>query len=53
MTRVQLIEGFGEPSQTERTLTRNGERETLIYGSKSRGSYFHVVQDVVVKAVIR
>lgn len=53
MTREQLIDSLGDTSKIERTLTKDGERETLIYGSKTTGSYFHIVNGLIVKAVVR
>ncbi|QIL78136.1 outer membrane protein assembly factor BamE [Hymenobacter sp. HDW8] len=53
MTREQVLDSFGEPTKTERVLTKAGERETLIYGSKSAGSYFHIMDGVITKAVVR
>ena len=53
MTREQLIDAMGNTIKTEKTLTKSGERETLIYGSKTTGSYFHIEGGVIVKAVVR
>lgn len=53
MSREQLFDSLGETSKIERTLTKAGDRETLIYGSKSSGSYFHLVDGLIVKAVVR
>ena len=53
MSREQVIDALGETSKTERTLVKGGERETLIYGSKTSGSYFHIVDGIVTKAVNR
>lgn len=53
MSREQVIDALGETSKTERTLLKGVERETLVYGSKNSGSYFHIVDGTVTKAVSR
>lgn len=52
MSREQLWDAFGEPTKIEKELAGT-LRETLIYGNKSSGSYFHVEDGIITKAVIR
>ena len=53
MNREHVLDSLGETTKRELALTKEGERETLIYGSKTAGSYFHIINGIVTKAVVR
>ncbi|RFP65899.1 DUF4236 domain-containing protein [Hymenobacter lapidiphilus] len=53
MSHEQVIDAFGKPTKVEKVSVNGKERETLVYGSKTTGSYFHIHAGIVTKAVIR
>ena len=53
MTKEQLVDANGEPTQTETEVLKTKTKETLIYGNKSSGDYFVFENGIATKIVDR
>lgn len=53
MSKEQLVDANGEPTQTEIEVLKTKTKETLIYGNKSSGDYFVFENGIATKIVDR